>query len=60
MSYEEFVAKQAELVGKTVEFTAVWADGRTRRHQRKVWDPNEFGGTGKNDNFTITNVRILR
>ena len=59
MSYNEFVERIDEFVGKTVVFTATHTiTNRTNTFVRKVWDNKEFGKQSENATFVIHSVEI--
>lgn len=59
MSYEEFIERIKEFVGKKVVFTATHKiTGRTNTFGRFVWDEKEFGKQSEDCVFVIQSVEI--
>ena len=59
MSYEEFIERIKEFVGKKVVLTATHKiTGRTNTFVRFVWDEKEFGKQSEGCMFIIHSVGI--
>lgn len=60
MTYQEFLTRQKEFIGKVAEFTTTFkAINKTMTIQRKIYNENCFAPLKEDSLITISKVKVI-